>query len=313
MNASTCIRCGGPRAEGPECPRCGVVYARAESRAASQREAEPSSAASAPPAPEASAAALFARRQALGEARTELWLARLAVPGTLLASWLLVHTQWGRFLARTLFGMWLHELGHAVGAWLCGFPAFPGPWFTPVADERSPLFALALMGGLGWAVWRGWTGDQRGLAAAGIGVLSLQLVCTLGLSGRAAHTLITFSGHAGCLVFGAALMAMFFVPPEHKLHRDWLRWGFLVIGAAGFADTFDLWWRARTDYSVIGFGEVEGRGATDASVLVREGWSVPTMTGRYAGIGVLCLLALAALQFRHLRRTRAALETLEAE
>jgi len=282
------------------------VYARAERRAS----AAPPSAAPAPPP--ASAAALFARGNALRAARTELWLAKLAVPGALLGAWILVHASLGRFLARALCGMWLHELGHAVAAWLCGYIAFPGPWATPVAEQRSPLFVLTLTGGLGWAVWRGWTSQKRRLATAGLALLALQLVCTLGLSERAARTLITFSGHAGALVFGAALMATFFAPPGHKLHRDWLRWGFLAIGAAGFADSFDEWWRARTDFSVIAFGAVEGRGPTDASVLMAHGWSMASMTGRYVAIGVLCLLALAALQFFHLRRTRESLEALEA-
>jgi hypothetical protein len=258
-------------------------------------------------------AARFARRRAVEDARSELWLARLAVPGALVGSFILVHTQIGRFLARTFFGMWLHELGHAAAAWLCGYPAFPGPWFTPVGSQRSPLFVLALMAGLGWAAWRAWRDDRQMLAAAGVAVLVVQLLCTLALPARAARTLVTFSGHAGALLFGAALMATFFVPPGHKLHRDWLRWGFLLIGAAGFADTFSEWWRSRTDSSVIAFGEVGGRGPTDASVLAGRGWTVAAMTRQYVGIGVLCLLALGTLQVLAVRRARATLEDLEAD
>lgn len=260
-----------------------------------------------------SAAARFAHDRALEEARNELRLAKLAVPVALIFFLLLVRTDLGRFLARTFFGMWLHELGHAAAAWLSGHPAFPGPWFTPVGQQRSPLFALALMAGLGYAVYRGWTAERRLLAGAGLAVLAVQLVCTLGLSERAAHTFITFSGNAGAMVLGAALMATFFAPPGHKLHRDWLRWGFLVIGAAGFADAFGQWWRARTDFAAVGLGEIEGRGPTDASKLVQWGWSVPTITSRYVGIGVLCLLALGTLQFFHVRRTRDALLDLEAD
>jgi hypothetical protein len=78
----------------------------------------------------------------------EVRLAWLAVPGALVVAALVDHTELGAFLLRTFFGMWLHELGHAVAAWLCGFPAFPGPWFTPMAEERSALFALAIMAGL---------------------------------------------------------------------------------------------------------------------------------------------------------------------
>jgi hypothetical protein len=146
-----------------------------------------------------------------------------------------------------------------------------------------------------------------------IAPVALQFLLTVVLSPARAHTLITFCGDAGSLVFGAALMAAFFVPPGHKLHRDWLRWGFLVIGAASFADTFPGWWTARHDESVIVFGEIEGRADTDPTTLVSAGWTVDQMVSRYVGIGVLSLIALAVAQVLHFRRTRDALKALEAE
>ena len=49
-----------------------------------------------------------------------------------------------------------------------------------------------------------------------------------------AHTFITFAGDAGGMVLGALLVATFYVPPGHRLHTSWLRWGFLVIMALVF-------------------------------------------------------------------------------
>src|SRR5687767_4757176 len=126
MTDAVCPRCAVPRASGDECPRCGVVYARAEKRAGAH---EPGSEALEPPPPP-SAAALFAHQHSIDDARLEVWLARLAVPAALAIAWVLAKMDLGRFLLRTFFGMWLHELGHAVAAWLCGYPAIPGPWFT---------------------------------------------------------------------------------------------------------------------------------------------------------------------------------------
>ena len=313
-----CPRCGAPRVAGAECPHCGVVYARASRRAAAPTAAPTTEAVvpgigEEPPRPAMSAAAQFARNNALAEARAEMQLARFAVPGALLACLLLAQTDMGVFFLRTFFGMWLHELGHAVAAWLCGYPAFPGPWFTAVGEERSFSFALALTAGLAWAIWRAWTNEERVWMGVAIAVLVLQLALTVVLSASRAQTLISFAGDAGSLVFGAALMAAFFVPPGHKLHRDWLRWGFLVIGAASFADTFPDWWTARHEPSVIAFGEIEGRGDTDPTTLLQAGWTVDQMVSRYVGLGVLSLIALAAAQVLHVRRTRAALETLETD
>jgi hypothetical protein len=286
MSQTSCPRCGAPRGLAPQCPRCGVPYARF-------------------------AAADFAHGHLLADARSELLLAKLAAPVALLAWWVLVHTALGRFLARTFFGMWLHELGHATAAWLCGYPAIPGPWFTPMGGQRSPFLVLCIVGGLAWVAWRAWSEERRGSASLAVAVLLLQLLCSAGLSARNAQTFIVFAGDGGSLVFGAALVATFFVSPEHKLHRDWLRWGFLVIGSASFVDAFYEWWTVRGNPSLAGLGVIEGSGLTDPSRLALSGWNVPGMSSRYVGLGVLCLIALAGLQILHVRRTREALEALE--
>lgn len=250
--------------------------------------------------------------QSVEEARTELLLARIAVPAALLACWIVVQTGGGRFLLRTASGMWLHELGHAVAAWACGFLAFPGPWFTSVGEERSYLFAGAMAAALGWLLWQARLAQDRVRTRVFAAALAVQLFGTLVLTEKQASVLITFGGDAGSLVFGAALMAAFFVPPGHKLHRDWLRWGLLVLGAAGFCDAFDQWWKARGDVRVIPFGAFEHGGESDATTLVAgAGWTIPALTGRYVGLGVACLLGLLALQVRHARQRRAALEELE--
>ena len=41
------------------------------------------------------------------------------------------------FLQRTFLAMPVHELGHAVTAWLCGYFAIPTLWKTLVPDERG--------------------------------------------------------------------------------------------------------------------------------------------------------------------------------
>jgi hypothetical protein len=243
--------------------------------------------------------------------QNELALARYAAPAALVAFVLIVHTGLGQFVSRTFAGMWLHELGHAVAAWLSGLIAFPGPWCTPVAGERSGLFAFLIAAALGYLGWRGWTEERRSWTIVAASLLAVQLVCTLALPAASAHTFVTYSGEAGSLVFGAALVATFFTPPGHKLHRDWLRWGFLVIGAAAFADTFVQWWRARTDVDAAGLGQLDTGELTDPTKLLGLGWSLAGLTRQYLAIGVLSLAALAVLQYRHVRRTRDALDRLE--
>ena len=68
----------------------------------------------------------------------ELWLRTVAVPAALVVAALFSRIQLGHVVQRMLFGMPLHELGHAFTALALGFPAFPLPWFAPMAESRSP-------------------------------------------------------------------------------------------------------------------------------------------------------------------------------
>jgi hypothetical protein len=307
---SRCPRCGAPRSVGPECPQCGVYYAKAEARAAQAALAvePPPSVAVPEPEPERPAHLPPETLTWDGEAedaRWELKIRMFAIPVALLVTWVLHSTGAGHRLLVLFFTMWIHELGHAVTAWLCGFLAFPGPWFTPVAMNRSPFLSLLLAAGFGFLVWRGWKRNQRLLLVAGLALLGLQAVGTL-LIGRAkAQSFVIFGGDGGCLVLGVLLMLTLYAPKESSLRQGWTRWGFLVIGAAAFTDTFRTWWRARTDLDAIPFGHIVGVGPSDPSTLTEGfGWSIDTLISRYVGLGLLCLAALGTVYAIGLVRQR---------
>lgn len=134
----------------------------------------------------------------------------------------------------------------------------------------------------------------------------LQALCTFAITDESAQALITFAGDGGAMVFGTLLMAIFFYGKETQLYRGALRWGFLVIGASAFVDTFFTWWTARTDVNAIPYGEMEGVGLSDSSRLVEwYGWTESAMVHRYVALGVLCLVVLVIVWVRNLRRARA--------
>ncbi len=222
----------------------------------------------------------------------ELKIRMFAVPSALLVALLIHSFSAGQFLQRTFFSMWLHELGHAVAAWLTGRFAVPGPWFTPMADERSWVFAVLLSAGLAVAAWK--------ISRAFLVVLAVQVVCTL-LPPPAAEVFILFAGDGGAMVFGTALMLAMFVPPESRLHR--LRWGLLVIGSAAFVDVFSVWWGARSDIDLIPFGHNEGMGLSDPSRLTEDhGWAVRSLVNRYVFLGAACLVVLTGVNVWDVRR-----------
>jgi UDP-N-acetylmuramyl pentapeptide phosphotransferase/UDP-N-acetylglucosamine-1-phosphate transferase len=203
--------------------------------------------------------------------------------------------------------MWVHELGHATAAWLCAFPAFPGPWLTPMAESRSGAFGflvfLAIASGAFWA-WR--TERRRSCIALGA-LLPVQLFCALALSEARAKQLIVFMGDGGCMILGTLLMLSVYAPEESALKRGWLRWGFLVIGAAAFADAFAQWWASRTDFDRIPFGMNEGAGLSDPSVLSQTYfWSTDQIVHRYVALGCVCLAVLVVSYALALLRQRKA-------
>ncbi len=123
----------------------------------------------------------------------------VAVPVALLISWAAVRTAPS---AVRLLSMWVHEFGHAIAAWVSGFSAMPGPWFTSVDPDRSrgvtALF-MALISFGGFYAWQ----RRRWFWIGALGaILVVLLICTFGLYSDQAQQLIIFGGDAGNFVLG---------------------------------------------------------------------------------------------------------------
>ena len=188
--------------------------------------------------------------------------------------------------------MWVHELGHAVAAWLCGFAAMPGPWFTSVDPDRSRATTVLFAGLVGFGGFRAWQKSRWFWIAVCAAVLMTLLACTLGLYSDQAQQLITFGGDAGCFVLGSALMLTFYARRDSPVHRNALRWGFLVIGALSFMDVWAIWSGGLQN---VPFGENEN-GMSDPSVLTElYSWNVQVLIARYERLGVFCLVALTVV------------------
>ncbi len=289
---ATCPRCGAPRAASIDCPKCGVIYAKAH---------QPHAPVAAPQVSE-SEASTGTWEGDLEDARLEHRLRLFAVPAALSFAHFVVATRFGHAVTRIFLSMFVHELGHAVAAWLCGYTAFPALWVTLTSSARVASFAIVLSLVLGLGTFWLWRVGRQWCAAALGTVLVLQLALTLGLSARGAQALITFAGDAGCFVLGAALMCAFYANSESSLVRGWLRWGFLVIGAFAFSDALATWWAARSDPDAIPFGEIEGVGLSDPSKLTETyGWTLHQLIHRYLVVAAVSFAALAVVYAAGLR------------
>lgn len=241
------------------------------------------------------------------ELRTELRYRQLAIPIAIVLALLFHQFALGRFLQRTFLSMMVHEVGHAVTAWLSGFAAFPFVWRTMIAASRGPVTILAVAGAaIAMIVW-GRREERRDAVIGGAAILVVQLIFTLTPS-RIAGARIAFGGDGGAMILGTLLMCSFFAGRDTQIYRGALRWGFLVIGAAAFVDTFATWWQARRDYDVIPFGEIEGVGLSDPSKLLEVyGWTTRQIVSRYVTLGCFCLATLAVVYVLGVRQARRAL------
>lgn len=238
----------------------------------------------------------------IADARFELRVRQIAPPLTLLLLYAAFSLPTLAGALRIFLSMWLHELGHTVSAWLCGFAALPGPWRTRIPDERSWWVLGLVLLGLGWGAWRVWTSElydrPRQLALAAVAAAAALVVWLWTWPEDRASQLILFAGDGGGMVLGVALFACFFVGQEHRFHHSGLRWGFLVIGAAAYLDPARVWLRA-SDHDTIAFGHIEGVGDSDPSRLVDDhGWSVDALVGRYQTLLWACAAAIVLLYVR---------------
>lgn len=194
-------------------------------------------------------------------------------------------------LQRTFLSMIPHELGHAITGWWCGFTAIPGLWKTLIPEERS-MFAIVIA--LAIAVGFAYIGRrfERRWAYAVAVVMGLAQLRGVTLPLDAAQNAITFGGDAGAMVIGALLMLAFFAPEGSKLRLGAVRWGLLVIGAAALVDAGMTWYRARKNYELIPYGEIEGVGLSDPSKLLEAGWREAQIVGRFTTVAALCTLVV---------------------
>ncbi|MDX2088670.1 MAG: hypothetical protein SFX73_12515 [Kofleriaceae bacterium] len=201
----------------------------------------------------------------------------------------------GHLAQRSALSMPLHELGHALTAWWCGFSAIPTLWKTLIPESRGIVLPAAVAALNGFLLWRGWVSGKNAVFAFGAVLGVLQFFAYTSTT-ETAHMAITFGGDAGGMILGTGLMLLFFVPESSKLREHHLRYGFLGIGAAGLVDCFATWWSARSNLAAIPFGEIEGVGLSDPSKLVEDhGWTEAQIVDRYVKVGTACTLVLVVV------------------
>ena len=259
---NTCPWCNAPKAGGESCPKCGANYAKAEQiKTQGKAQLEKPAAATVLEAVvevPLAAAIVGIDDRPVEDPELEFKFCVAAIPGMMLLALLFHFLLPG--MQRIVFGMPVHELGHAVSAWFTGFWAIPTLWKTLIPDERGMIAPVLLAGAIGWMMFSAWRAGKTYLVAIGAVLLVLQGLGTFWIRQSTAIALYTFGGDGMGMVLATALMATFFFGKRSQLYKGALRWGFLVIGAAAFTDMFATWTAALGDRGRIPIGEIEGVG-----------------------------------------------------
>jgi len=291
MTDDLCAWCEAPRTTDAVCPRCGANYAKAaaiKQRGSAKGIATPADTATVEPRTDAiDADNLLPVRDPASEWNNCLY----AWPVMLLGAWACQYFNVFDSLQRIVFGMPVHESGHALTAWLTGYDAIPTFWFTHTSAERG-WFCMLLLFALYAALWRhGQKSGERGWYVLVIALFLLQMSGTFGISTATADMLVVFGGDAMGMVLATALMATFHIGKHTQLYKGSVRWGLLFWGAAAFMDIFMAWWEGQRDISRVGYGTTGGS-FTDAYLLINAyGWNWDEMINRHLLVGYLCLLA----------------------
>ena len=263
-----------------ECLKCGVIfdkYIAFQEAVAAVREVKPER------SPEDIA---VAQRKA----HNELLCRMFAVPGALLLGWLVNKSMpaTAAFLA-----MWLHESGHAIAAWFCGYTAFPTAWITIISDERTRWISVVLGAVLAAGGYVAFRFERWFWVAVCAAFLVLVIAGNLQTDFHA-RMLFTFWGDGGAFVLSTILMMTFYARPDSAVSRNQVRWGLLLLGAIAFWSVYSRW--AGGFENIANFLEdTDERGPSDLMQLTTMyGWSIYILVHRYWQLGHVCMVAVGA-------------------
>jgi len=262
-----------------ECLKCGIVFAKYLAFQEALDKVRDVT-------PERDAADMVCEQR---RARHEFLCRLFALPGALLFGWTVA---WAMPSLAAFLHMWVHETGHAVTAWLCGFPAIPTAWITPTFPRTfwlNPLLALSAVAA-GYLAYR----KERWFWVAAASVLLLLVIACHRQTEYGSQGLILFMGEGGAFVLSTVLMMTFYARSDSQLTRNQLRWALLILGAIAFCHVYRVWSGGFENIANI-LEDTDERGPSDMrQLMLTYGWSIYTMVHRYQALGRWCLLALAS-------------------
>ncbi len=199
----------------------------------------------------------------------------------------------------TGFHVWMHELGHASAAWLCGYQALPLPlgWTSIAPAPSTTVYYLGLFL-LGVLAWVGWRQSRPFAVVLAVALATAQYFMTWRASDHMHDLWIVYGGVGGTFYLSALFIGLFFV----RLPA-WFRWGacrYLVffLSASTLLDSWQFWEKVYRGTEEIPFGSLI-HGEDDANgdmnrLMSDHGWTMARIRRSFHLLGVGSMVFVGA-------------------
>ena len=198
----------------------------------------------------------------------------------------------------------LHEIGHAVGAWLGSRFALPIGAFIPMAgftmmgEDRSTLVGAMLIAGI---VALGLWGRKRRtgvLLVLAIILLATWSRWTFFASPEEWRRFSVWTGVGGEFFLSTFLIVLGFYELPARMHWDFFRMPAIFYGGMGFAASYSRWLAIRAGRAKLPMGSFLSGGSDSNGDMERliqvHGWTTDRVIRSYVELGTACALLIAA-------------------
>lgn len=208
---------------------------------------------------------------------------RFALPAAFIVSLIFSSVDFLRILSYLLATIPLHELGHALVAWMGGRWAIPLGAIVPTAgmtlisNSRSMFFIVIFFSLLVLGIYYFYTKQYRFHLSILLLIFALSCFLTFRIDEMRLASYISMAGILGEIILSTFLIVCFYYNLTNRFRWDFWRFPALLFGTIAFTNTALQWYRIKNNLQAMPMGSaISAEGARDMSgdlnQLILAGW-----------------------------------------
>lgn len=228
---------------------------------------------------------------------------RFALPAAFIIAYLINSVEFLRIISFLFSTIPLHEMGHALMAWMGGRWAVPLGAIVPtagmtlIASSRSTIFIFIFFSFLSYGIYFFYRKKYNFHLNILLFIFFLSLYLTFRPEEMQLASFISFAGILGEILLSTFLIICFYYNLTERFRWDFWRFPVLFYGATGFTNTALQWYNIKKHLQTLPMGSaVSGEGARDMSgdlnQLILAGWSEAQITAVYWFFIKTCIILI---------------------